>query len=363
MNFISRNLGWIMLFFFFLFMLFVISTNQKKDLTTGTGATQTGTILETWTGTEDETSELNTLIDKITNDEIEDPETMTGSQEDSESMTGSWEEGMDNEEKSDVEEETEPKKSFLDFFRKSAQEEPEETEETASGETIDEDTEAASDTQEMKEPTTQKSMTQSAPVKMSASANIVKNNVSHASVESQLNFTQVGEIHLPGLNLVTKVGKTFQVGVHSLKLNNKHFTQKLGFMMQWDSVQQLTAENAYGCFEIEILSSSRPNMIGKKGYVCKKYLMDLPVTETVSTETLSETGYYKVSPVKLFLNDAAFSQEKITTLDQGDILKATGTILTDGCFEVTVVGAKVQENHKKVWYVCPAYVSNYVSPE
>ena len=78
----------------------------------------------------------------------------------------------------------------------------------------------------------------------------------------------------PGLK--TQVGKNFQIGVYSLKLNNADFNQTLAYMSKWDIVKQHTEENIYGCFLAEIITSRKNHYnIGKKGYVCKGYLRDV----------------------------------------------------------------------------------------
>ncbi len=76
----------------------------------------------------------------------------------------------------------------------------------------------------------------------------------------------------PGLKLKTAIGKYFEVGVHMLKLNNANFNMKLALMNKWDRLKQLTHENKYGCFLIEIAEAKDKANIGKKWYVCKKYL-------------------------------------------------------------------------------------------
>jgi hypothetical protein len=59
-------------------------------------------------------------------------------------------------------------------------------------------------------------------------------------------------------------------------------------MMRGDTIKQLTEENSYGCFEIEILASQLSHNVGSKGYVCKKYLQeagDIIIKEEVAKVT------------------------------------------------------------------------------
>ena len=96
----------------------------------------------------------------------------------------------------------------------------------------------------------------------------------------------------PWMNLKTAIGKEFQVGVHTLKLNNAYFNTTLAYMSHGDRLKQLTSENSYGCFQIEILSAKRNYNVGKKGYVCKKYLKNVGDTTpaaNVSAATPSTT--------------------------------------------------------------------------
>ena len=107
-----------------------------------------------------------------------------------------------------------------------------------------------------------------------------KNNILHnASYAYMTQYPQhlidnTHEVSYPGLHLETKVWKIFEVGVEMLKLNNVNFDVKLWLMHRWDSLKQITAETEHGCFMIEILHSKNKKNIGKKGYVCKKYLRE-----------------------------------------------------------------------------------------
>jgi len=59
-------------------------------------------------------------------------------------------------------------------------------------------------------------------------------------------------------------------------------------MSHGDRLKQLTHENSYGCFQVEILSSKKVRSnIGMKGYVCKKYLQDVgnPKVHTVTSSS------------------------------------------------------------------------------
>ena len=93
------------------------------------------------------------------------------------------------------------------------------------------------------------------------------------------------EMKYPGLNLKTAIGKEFEVGVHMLKLNNANFSVKLALMNHGDRLKQLTKENSYGCFLIEILDAQNKINVWKKWYVCKKYLQEASQVVKVKTIT------------------------------------------------------------------------------
>ncbi|MCD5375096.1 hypothetical protein LR010_01425, partial [Candidatus Gracilibacteria bacterium] len=96
----------------------------------------------------------------------------------------------------------------------------------------------------------------------------------HLSNEAHLYASEVlGHSNMyPGINLETQVGMELEIGVHSLKLNNKYFNETLGYLMKGDSLTQLTQENNFGCFQVEVTNSTYSHNVGKTGYVCKKYL-------------------------------------------------------------------------------------------
>ena len=97
----------------------------------------------------------------------------------------------------------------------------------------------------------------------------------------------------PGLQ--TYVGKSFQVGVYSLKLNNKEFNEALAYMSRGDIVKQLSEENVYGCFLAEIETSSKSSYnIWKQGYVCKGYLKDVSHGKTKSNTSHVKTVHKEV---------------------------------------------------------------------
>ncbi len=75
-----------------------------------------------------------------------------------------------------------------------------------------------------------------------------------------------------GKNRFNSTAQTFSVKVASLKLNNKSFNKTLGYLLQWDLVQQLTKSNSYGCFRAVVVKSRIASLVQRRGWVCKGYL-------------------------------------------------------------------------------------------
>lgn len=317
-------------------MLFVISTNQKKlDNTSVSGSVVTET--------EEKTDELNNLIDKLSEEDTD--EKNKEDTEEGEAMSDS--DTMKLEESDDWEKDTEKEKGgFLDFFKKGKKDDKEEKEDS------------------MEETAMTGSQT-------NPSGSLIKNtaNVANtASVESQYAFQHVEAIELPGVNLVTEVGKTFEIGVHSLKLNNKYFNQTLGYMLEGDTVKQLTEENSRGCFQVEVTSSKTTTNTGKIGYVCKKYLTEagaktldeeeiIPDVVTHAEDVVGESLYY-TPVISIALKDATYT-ENITVMETTDVLRQISAENEDGCFQVRIVGSNIESNHFLEGYVCHASVTPY----
>lgn len=338
MNFISKNLGWILLFVFFLFMLFIISANQGEDdknleAFSWSQESQTGEI-------NDIPSDLDNLLDKINQSEDAQEDVI-----DIDFTQSVSEENISEEVSLDIPN----KKSFFDIFRRWNIEENKTQEQEIDPEKND--WEIEEDNREN-------------------NSEIVWDIVQE-SVEYWLNLMKGSEIVQPTDSLTynlsskvstwsfeTAVGKRFTIDVYSLKLNNKYFNQALAYMMKWDIVEQVSEENIYGCFQVEIISSLHISNNGKIGYVCKKYLA--PVQENgVSFETINDNrittwigSYYEVSLLDggVFIWD--LNHEKIF-LDSGDILKqSTSYDYASGCISMLVVWAANSYNLWKNISVC-----------
>lgn len=355
MNFISKNLWWILLFLFFLFMLFIISTNQKKEQelsNTGANMTQSGVAnLEI----SEDNNELDSLIEKLSEPSDEDEEKNDTSSEENTSNTG-------------VLDTTEGKKSSIfNFFRKESKDEG--TDENDSDASF---VEEEKDAWKMMDVTKNKESRTSDVVSEDPNAGLVKNTGKTTTKPIDNRFKHIGAIEFPGTDLESFIGKKYAIWVYSLKLNNAYFNETLAYMMEWDIVEQITKENAYGCFKVKISDSVISNNNGKQGYVCKKYLMDVVVpqetieqgkSEKSSMETpvsIETPANYYTPNGQLYLQDERFSQ-KLTVMDDTEVLKQIGDKDINGCFKVRIVGSSEEHctNVGLEGYVCEEDVSPY----
>ena len=367
MNFLTRNLGWLLLLLFFLFMLFVISTNDpsnsKPQNSNLSGAVQNPV------DSNDSEEELDNLVKRVDENSwdstsSENPEIQNTQETQEEEVVekkgwilslfwfwkdkdlesveidlGEWESGItekssdDNNiwekteeditqeeetssgELDDVENGTNKESLFDKLFGKK----------TGSGETVEteeelEDWEDSKAKQEDKNAEDEETKIVTSWVK-NVGGNISKAwgwntmlaNASHSYMHQYPKEIQDQSAIYPGLNLVTWVGKHFEVGVHMLKLNNAYFNVKLALMNKWDRLKQLTTENSYGCFMIEVVAAKNHHNVGKKGYVCKKYLQKASkVEERKSHTTPKHTPKKVVAPVMMEETKPSFLPEEKT---------------------------------------------------
>jgi hypothetical protein len=158
----------------------------------------------------------------------------------------------------------------------------------------------------------------------------------------------------PWIDLDTKIGNSYEIWVHSLKLNNKYFNETLAYMLQGDSVKQLSEENSYGCFEVEILNSVLTHNIGKTWYVCKKYLKE--ISEESSIVMLKEVVEEKVEVSSKIWDFILVEKENAIlrdiVLEVGDIIDQMTQADNQGCFMAHVYYSKNTANLGKIGSVC-----------
>ena len=269
MNFVAKNLGWLLLLAFFIFMLFVISSSDSSKSISNSWALSLSWVSVDWKEAKD--SGLQELVDKINTDEgtwaiseVASSEIVAGKQEDvknepwflSRIFSRKWKE------------DTWDDMSNSGSISKDEESSVNENEEDISNTTV---------SQKLEENLIVESTSTS---KNTQVRNLKKGNrwkkVDYAMAKKYA--PEVLGLNLPGVNLNTKVWNNYEIWVHSLKINNKNFTRKLGYLMKGDVITQLTPANSYGCFQMQVLSSSISTSNGKTWYVCKKYLSETSKT-------------------------------------------------------------------------------------
>lgn len=381
-------------------MLFLISSNQKADApetpSSGSGNTvvsESGSIQELVNKIEAEEKikqeEKREEKDSQENSEKQEAEMASGSwdtsqkhsegfwsfltkerettkiedKEDTEHKENKWEEGsgviIEEIEKSQTGstlEEKNEKAGFWSFLTRSkrediSDEQKEDEELTASWLTIQNETQ----TQENKSSSQETVSSTTIPAQNNASGgNYVKStqgNTSYYRDSASKNIQKTQSQNWPGVDLTTAIGKSYQVGVYSLKLNNATFSQTLGYLMQGDYLTQLTSENSYGCFQVRV-DYAQHISAGTTGYVCKKYLSDsLPsidmqtqeewkdskeVNDQPSQEITSTENTFPITHIGETLEVETSLIFDGVTLMQGDILDQMTEADTRGCFTARV---------------------------
>lgn len=359
MNFILRNLGWILLFLFFLFMLFIISTSQNKNPmqreASGSEMLQTGSL-------EDEEEDKNLDNFEKLVEKVQDEDTSKDI-----SVDQKVDKNIDKEE---------DKKSIFDIFKRK------DTQATSTGSKLSEDdiedeqnsdmhknqNEDEENTSQNDNKTIQTNFVTEEKT-MNSGMNLEKNTgksvaLKKGSASGLVYRWSYNSTISQNTNISTAPGKEFQIWVHSLKLNNKNFTQKLGVLIKGDVVKQLWVENSRGCFEIEVLESQKLENLQKKGYVCKKYLAEKEEPSTVVTQIqdtqdikIEQKNYFRAkSPTTLLNRDRAYSNNGVSV---SDVLLQISPIQSDNCFLIRIIGSNIESQHGKEGYICQNQVSTY----
>lgn len=312
MNFIAKNLGWLLLLAFFIFMLFVISSSDSSKTLSNSGA-----MSLSWVSVDvkDESdSWLQELVEKINidNDEevvseivsnevvdLEDVEKedkewffsrifsrtgQTKEEWENNQLSGSWDALVDSKSNSSTWETKDSKEARKDIENK--------------GEEKNIEVGIESTENLIVESTSQSQKNHSG---MSLKKNNSSKEISYDYTLVKKYVPEVLGLDFPGVNIETQVGNNYEVWVHSLKINNKNFNKKLGYLMKGDVITQLTPENSYGCFQIKVLRSSVNESNWKTWYVCKKYLSETSETHEmqVSDSTKKEISIVENSEVSV----------------------------------------------------------------
>lgn len=302
MNFITRNLGWILLLLFFIFMLFIISSNNVE---TSDESQSWSIISNSWTIK----WELDEIAEKM---KLDNTSTWSVWEEDvQESEKKKWffsflkkdtieesnpEEEQDNLEVKENKKQTESEKKETGKMNIESQEDEKQDDKEEKKGLLSKlfwwskDEEESNIVEEWwsievenqgsingKWEDKQDSMNDTSVVLSHKNDGLTKkseNKKSHwiSKIARDIAPEIYGESELPWINLETAVWNTYKVWVYSLKLNNKYFSETLGYLKKWDTLLQKTAENSFGCFNVEVISSENKSNNTKLWYVCKKWL-------------------------------------------------------------------------------------------
>ena len=164
----------------------------------------------------------------------------------------------------------------------------------------------------------------------------------------------------------TKKIKT--VGVKSIFLNNAYFTKRLYTAYRWDKLEQLTPINKYGCFKIKIISSKNKLNNWKIAWTCE-YYMEWKTDTIKEFKNLSKKYYKNIKTKKItsvnkikkvsvewvFLNNAYFTK-RLYTVYKWDKVEQLTNINKYGCFKIKVIYSKNPLNIWKIAWTCQKYL-------
>lgn len=246
MNFLMRNIGWVLLFLFFLFMLFIIATNNPEI------SRENSEVQIEQEETEETVDSIDELIERLENEASEQEFVSEDAGED------------DN---LSVSEEPERRWFFARLFDRD------------SGQTKDTDTWLPDNLLEPEE-ATQQSLQDSDDTEVQTpyvSHNTTTQSTPNTSLTKSLNSSywtdtvtspQWERAKIESDELLQD--SQYTVIVHSLRLNNRYFNETLWYLMQGDIVKQVSTKNSFWCFEVEVLSSN--TAYKQMWFVCEKYL-------------------------------------------------------------------------------------------
>jgi len=177
----------------------------------------------------------------------------------------------------------------------------------------------------------------------------------------------------PGKNLETSPGQELYVWVHSLKLNNAYFTETIWYLMNWDTVKQVSEESSRGCFLVEVIAS-QSTTIWTKWYVCKKWLTDssAPKVDSVQTDSIlakevkeelknekEESIPADVVEMPVWkLGDLMTIESGFTlfawevALEKWDVVNQLSDVDANGCYDILVLSTKIITSQGKVVNIC-----------
>lgn len=350
MSFIIRNLGWILLIGFFLFMLYIISNqnNIAKESVTQSGAIVVGT------GSSKSQSIFDTNISHI--------QTWAITEEKNDFLWGLVEASKDNDNK-------QWKKVKIEKIV------PVQTEKTHRVKTVITDKHKWLTTKIKN--TKIKTITKQVVVVKKEKPAIIIPALAQKKIPSD--NTGINQKIENIKNKATRVNSEKNTNIWTdhtvsssfLRINNAYFTKKEGILQRGDVVKQLTNTNKYGCFKMKVLSAKK-SAIWKTGWVCEYYmkwreetlskyttLKKIEKSKKVTKKIIytKNQTLYNIKTHSLKINNAYFNHT-VWYLSYWDTVQQIGSVNRHGCFKMKVVKviSSLQNRVGKIWWVCQKYV-------
>ena len=335
-------------------MLFIISSNNKTPEDINLDAIATGSIE---TIEESEEADLDNLVKMISEDEQE-SEVNESEESEDEQMEESEEKGFfaklfsrkQNEESEDEEVMSDIEDSIDEIM-----EDTEESDASEESEEDDDEKEGGIFSKLFKKSNDDEDITVVSEDMWNTTSNLVKDVNSEKVVSTEIITTYAPEVlgyEYPGVDLATEIGKKFEVGVYSLKLNNAYFNETLGYMLKGDTVTQLTDENVYGCFMVEVSNAVNPENVGKKWYVCKKYLQDVTQSDDTVAQVESDTVVSSNVGDVITIEKTLVEFGDGIQLQAGDKIDQLSPADENGCFMAHVYESQIVPNVVPVGHIC-----------
>ncbi len=348
MNFIMRNLGWLLLAWFFIFMLFLISSNNsEKGPKNLTGSISTNSWEEN----------LDALVEKLDDSELGTGEALENT------ASQSW--VLDTGRKLSL---------FERFFGKKDMKESDAFQDALKSDVqaVQENVNKTNSTQDNKTSSSQEEISSDTTVEIvkpnpSPIGNLVKDTVK-MQPSSPLKPTSDLQTSLPKNIPQGEIGDTYKIAVPSLKLNDRLFSKVLWYLNQGDVVKQKGKQNVNGCFEAEVISAKNTLNIGKLGYVCQKYLLissssemiqdvvdgaqDNIIQEHTVLPDLSRYPKTQIGDIITLEKSGMIILKEFTDLAVGDQIDQMTNIDEMGCFVAHVYYSSLHTSKDMVWKIC-----------
>lgn len=308
MNFILRHLGWFLLGFFFIFMIFLMQDGKREDMDDRKDF-GSGKVIVSHSGEKMETHKDDFKNESGTTIADHDSDTMDKKEEKPwffERIFGSWEETWDD-------------------IKNNTQSGASQTSSTGSTSNISESTSNSWPDRNINDYTVKG--TKSTPVTS------IKKGTGTSGMYQDTAAVPVK------VYPKTPLGTQFSISTYSLKLNDATFSKALAYLLSSDVLEQTWNQNSYGCFQAKIIESENQNNIGKVGYVCKKYLKEIPKTSgekdpIVSIPPVQNTFYIGAIGQKTVLTQN-YLMDGMYQLEAGDSVE-TFWYTSDNCAIVYV---------------------------